>query len=78
MSDTLLQRNTDDGFLEEGDAVISTSLATTDFDHLAIVHTMKSGKRIIEVTNISNEGADINIANDLTISGEVQPNEEQE
>jgi hypothetical protein len=78
MSEALLQRNINDGFLEEGDTFASTTLAITDFGYLAVVHTMESGKRVIEVTNISTEDGDINIANDLTISGEVQPNEDQE
>ena len=77
MSETFLQRNIDDGFLEEGDTIESTTLALTDFDYLAVVHNMKSGKRVIEVTSVDASDASIDVDN-LTISGEVQPNEVQE
>ena len=55
MSENILERNILDGFIEAEDVVESNQLAITDFGNLAIVYQMKSGKRLIEVTNMNAE-----------------------
>ena len=56
--DDAITRNKLDGFLDESDVVASQVMAMTDYDYLALVNTMESGKRIIQISDISGEEVD--------------------
>jgi len=56
--DDAITRNKLDGFLDESDVVASQVMTMTDYDYLTLVNTMESGKRIIQISDISGEEVD--------------------
>jgi len=56
--DDAITRNKLDGLLDESDVVASQVMTMTDYDYLTLVNTMESGKRIIQISDISGEEVD--------------------